>query len=162
MAFFKRNGGAVRDQDQNKVQRVYVIKLILDDGTIIHKVGKASGRSSKERLLQILGSFFDKYRYIPRSSIRLDMSTPVAFLVEKHMHTLLAEYQYTRLDSKVSGYTEMFTDIDEDVLLDYMRNFPYNELLQVKKMKIEDYEAICSILNDKVRVKQKGTDTIPF
>ena len=163
--FFKRNEGSARTLDQTQVERVYVLQIKLTDDTIIYKVGKTSNNRTVERVLEISRSFFMKYRYFPEIRVRLDMKTPAALLVEKHMHNLLGEYQYLGLDSKVSGYSEMFTDIDETTLLDYMRDFPYNELLQVDSMKTKDYEDITEYLRlelDKGKSKKKSTDELPF
>lgn len=54
----------VRKESEENVERLYVLKMIVDD-KVVYKVGKSSGHSSKQRMLQIIGSYFDAYRATP-------------------------------------------------------------------------------------------------
>ena len=137
--FFQR-----RPQDKNEanISRVYIFRIVLDDGTVLHKIGKSSGTSSKVRLLSVLDSFFNAYRYIPRSSIRRDKRTLCPFALEGHMHKMLEEYSY-KFDKKFSGSTEFFSDLDEEVLLEYFDEMDEEAVMDVTQdMLITEYEAI--------------------
>jgi len=162
MAFYSRSKGDVSEKP-SKYGRLYVLKFTLDDGTVLHKVGMCNSDRSTDRMMEILRDFFVKYRYVPRCEMRRDKKTIVPLLLEKHMHSLLDEWSY-RFDEKFNGSTEFFSDIDESVLLDYLDNFNYRELLRNREpMKIEDYDNLCEYVkeeNDKLKVE--GTDILPF
>lgn len=135
--FFQR-----KDKVEEDVGRVYIFRIVLDDGTILHKVGKSSGTSSKVRLLSVLDSFFNAYRYIPRSSIRRDKKTLCPFALEGHMHDMLQEYGH-KFDKKFSGHTEFFSGLDEEVLLEYFDKMNEEAVMRVSQdMLITEYEAV--------------------
>lgn len=144
ISFFKRRD--VNDTEKpSSVSRIYVFKVTLEDGTVLHKVGKSSGRSSKVRMLSVLESFFDKFRYIPHCKIRRDKVTVAPFTMESHLHELLSEYRY-KFDKKFSGYSEFFSDINEDTLLEYIDALSDQDLLlDSKPILITEYEAICAL-----------------
>jgi len=108
--------------------RVYVLRLELPDNLIVHKIGMTHSPRSADRMMEILRSWFMQYRYVPRTELRLDKETGVPRLLEKHMHTILAEWKWVP-DKKVDGGQEMFTGLDEEVVLDYLKNFDYQDLL---------------------------------
>ena len=162
--FFSKQQG--KPQDQNTYGRVYVLKITLKDGTILHKVGMCRSSRSVDRMMEILGSFFKVYRYVPQCELRRDRKTTVPLLLEQHLHKLLEDYSYT-FDKKFSGYKEFFFDLDEDVLLDYLDTFKYSELLEGKvEMKLDDYTAV----KEEIKLQDKTTtklltideDKIPF
>ena len=159
--FFKRDSLSGQDLDQIKVGRIYVMEFTLECGTILHKIGKSSGKSSKNRMLDIVDSFFNTYRYTPMVRIRLDMETITPLLVEKHIHRLLAEYS-CGFEKKFNGSTEFFYEIDSKEVINYLREFPYNELLQVDEMNQDDYEAIAAHLRAIRDSKEPGSDELPF
>ena len=109
--------------------RVYVLKVTLQDGTILHKVGMCKSARSIDRMMEILRSFFTTFRYVPNCELRKDKKVVVPLLVEQHMHKVLEDYSYT-FDTKFDGSTEFFSDIDEEVLLEYLTNFDYRVILQ--------------------------------
>jgi len=114
----------------------------LGDGSIIHKIGLTHSPRSLDRMMEILRSFFHEYCYIPICELRRDKSTPIPRLLEKHLHQLLRDWQFVP-DRKTDGYKEMFYGLDEEVLLDYIDNLDYRELLIGKtSMLSKDYDAI--------------------
>lgn len=141
MAFFTR-------KDDTALGRLYVFRLGLRTGKTVWKVGITNSDRSLDRMMEVLRSFFSVYRYVPETELRRDKALQLPHLVEKHLHNLLKEEGlHYPLDSKVSGYTEFFTGIDEKELLDYIDNFDYIELLRGKKeMPTKDLEAIRKVL----------------
>ena len=109
------------------MDRVYIIKQKLyDTNEYIFKVGKSSGKSSIDRLMQLIRSHFMKYRYTPFATIKRDRATNNAFAIETQLHHEFKQYQYYH-DKKVDGANEWFY-IREDILL---RRF--DELLPLKE-----------------------------
>ena len=159
MAFYTRAQGDVSEKP-SKYGRLYVLKFILDDGTVLHKVGMCNSDRSTDRMMEILRDFFIKYRYVPRCEMRRDKKTIVPLLLEKHMHSLLDEWSYS-FDKKFNGSTEFFSDINESILLDYLDNFDYRELLRGKdSMNLVDYETITEEL--RLDLGNNATDELPF
>ncbi len=96
-------------------------------------------------MLSVLESFFDKFRYIPHCKIRRDKVTVAPFTMESHLHKLLEEYRY-KFDKKFSGYSEFFSDINEETLLEYIDALSDEDLLDDStSMLITEYEAICAL-----------------
>jgi len=150
--------------------RVYIFEIELDDGTMIHKVGMVNSDSMSrvtDRLMEVLRSFFMQYRYIPKSRIVKAKKFLIPYIVENHLHKLLAELKY-KSDKKYDGYDEMFSDVDIDELVRYMDSFQYRELLVGEtKMDISRYEKIREAVElDKManskKSTAKGTDELPF
>lgn len=147
MAFFKSKGlKGDFTYDENQVGRVYVIRLVTEDGEVVHKIGMTNTPRSADRMMEILRSWFMAFRYVPTARLKLDKETGVPLLLEKHMHELLADLRWNP-SKKVDGGTEMFTDVDEEAVLEYLRNFDYRELLKVTKIKSKDYDWIIKELN---------------
>lgn len=141
--------------------RVYVLRFTLSSGKIVHKVGMCRSARSTDRLFEITRSFFNVYRYSPQVVMKRDRKVIVPLLVEKHLHSILAEWHYT-FDKKFGGSTEFFENIDEEILLDYIDNWDYTELLRSEEsMRSSDYE---DIVEERVKliVKSKGTDELNF
>ena len=111
MSFFKR-------QD---IGRVYVIRLTLPGSVIIYKIGMCNSNRSVDRMMEILRSWFNRYRFVPHSELKLDMETGRPLEIEAHIHKCLAHKKYAPSE-KVSGGTEMFIDIDEFRVLQYLRH----------------------------------------
>lgn len=163
MAFFSLDKGLSKKDDG--YGRLYVFRFELDSGETVWKVGMCNSDRSTDRFMEVCLGFFKNYRYVPRSCIRKDKKVVAPRLVEKHLHALLDEYRFS-FNKKFSGSTEFFSDIDEKVLLDYLDNFSYNELLRGQdSMKTEDYDAIVAEVRkerDKLRSSNEGTDELPF
>ncbi len=125
--------------------RLYIIRLVLDDQDIIHKIGMTHSPRSADRMMEILRSWFMKYRYIPNARLKLDFETGVPLLFEQHMHDVLKDWKWVP-DKKVDGAQEMFKDLDEEEVIRYIKNFDYTVLLKGKSsMRTKDYDYICSI-----------------
>jgi len=156
MAFFSTKTGKVKKPKDGK-GRVYVLQFTLWDGTVLHKVGMCHSSRSADRMMEVLTSFHNTYRYVPLCRLRRDREYEVPLLVEKHLHELLDDLKY-KFDKKFDGSTEFFSDLDESILLDYIDEFVETDLLKGKKsMVIKDYEAIT-----KLSTKPDDTDKIPF
>lgn len=146
----KKRGGA---------GRVYVLRMVLVDGTVVHKVGMCHSSRSTDRMLEVLRGFHNTYRYVPMCELRRDRQYEVPLLVEKHLHSLLEELSH-KFDKKFDGSTEFFSGLDEGMLLDYIDEFTERDLLKgATTMSIANYEAICSTDKKKVDV---GVDELQF
>lgn len=143
--------------------RVYVFRIALLDGTILHKVGMCSSARSIDRMMEVLRSFFIAYRYVPMCTLRKDKKTKIPLLLEKHMHEVLDEFSY-KFDKKFDGSTEFFKDLDEDVLLDYLKDFDdYQYLGKQTSLETKYYDLYREEM-DKRRQETNtiGTDELPF
>ncbi len=100
-------------------ERLYVLEIEIE-GTVVYKVGKASGHSSKQRMLQIIGSYFDVYRRTPIVSIVRDRDCTDVFKKETKCHVELKEFRYFP-EKSFSGYTELFLVDKEKVIEVYER-----------------------------------------
>ncbi len=127
------------------IGRIYVIKMVLPGDCVVHKIGMTKSNRATDRMMEILKSWFSRYRFVPYSELRLDMECGCPAELEKHIHKILAERQFIP-DEQVSGGTEMFTDIDEFRLLRYIRNF--NEELFKNDLKLQDrdYQVLCQLI----------------
>ena len=119
-----------------------------------------------DRLMEILRSFFIKYRYVPKSRIVKAKKVLVPYYVETHIHKLLAEFKH-KSDKKWDGSNEVFTDIDIDELVDYLDTFQYVELLKgYTSMSIDRYNKITEAIKLSEKVNEvkddKIIDKIPF
>lgn len=112
MAFFAR-----RD-----VGRIYVIRMELPDGYVVHKIGMCNSDRSVDRMLEILRSWFMRFRFIPYCELRLDMETSYPKELEAHIHNILAHQRF-HPHMKVEGGTEMFIGIDEFRVIHYLKTF---------------------------------------
>ena len=104
------------------IGRVYVIRMELPDDSIIHKIGMCRSDRATDRMMEVLRSWFNKYRFVPYTTLRIDMETSRPLELEAHMHKMLKAYQF-QPSCKVDGGTEMFYGLDEFRLLHYLRVF---------------------------------------
>ena len=159
--FYKRT--PLDSKEKSRYGRVYVLRFELED-TIVWKVGMTRSDRSLDRMLEILRSFFITYRYIPKVTMRRDKKVIVPLLVEQHMHDALEDYSHT-FDKKFDGCTEFFSDLDEDILLDYLDSFRYETLLEERTtIGLEDFEEISKeirLLTDNER-DLDAEDKLPF
>lgn len=102
--------------------RIYVLKMVLPDETVIHKIGLTNTDRAVDRMLEILRSWFMSFRHVPYTELKLDMECGNPEILEKHIHKILAHKKFTP-SKKVSGGTEMFTDIDEVAVIWYLRAY---------------------------------------
>jgi len=157
MAFF--SNGKVKKPKTGE-GRVYVFRFVLECGTIVHKVGLCHSNRATDRMMEVLLSFYNAYRYVPMCRLRRDRGYQVPHLVEKHLHELLAELKY-KFDKKFSGHTEFFKDVDEELLLDYIDSFKETDLLKdADSMKVKDYETICKTTKKTSDIQTN--DELPF
>ena len=160
--FASRSKGIIK---KSKEGRIYVLRVTLSCGTVVHKVGMTHSDRATDRMMEILRSFFSTYRYVPMCELKRDKQIQVPRLVETHLHQILDEWSYT-FDKKFGGSTEFFYDLDETVLLDYLDNFDYRDLLTGRTvMKEGDLADIVTVINSQEVAKIKisiNEDEIPF
>lgn len=111
MAFFERKNYG----------RLYVIKLVLPDDTIVHKVGMTNSDRATDRMMEILRSWFMQYRFVPYGELRLDREVTSPLALEKLAHKVLSNYRWIP-DKKIDGGTEMFTGLEEIRLLHFLKH----------------------------------------
>jgi hypothetical protein len=109
-------------KDFDNVDRLYILEIMIGD-TLVYKVGKASGHSCKQRMLQIIGSYFDVYRVTPIIKVVKDKEVSNVFEKETKCHHALAEWQYIP-EKAFSGSTELFL-VDKEKVLEV-----YKDVLQ--------------------------------
>jgi hypothetical protein len=110
----------------------------LPDGFTVHKIGMTNSDRAVDRMLEILRSWFMRFRFVPYAELRLDMETNFPRELEAHIHKTLAHKQFIP-HMKVDGGTEMFIGIDEFRVLHYLKTF--NEgVIPKLNMSDEDYE----------------------
>lgn len=129
MAFFTRG----------TVGRVYVIRLDLPDGCVVHKIGMVNSDRATDRFMEILRSWFCAYRFVPYAKLRLDLETRFPRELEAYIHKVLANYRFVP-DEDVEGKTEMFTDIDEFRLLHHLKSFKGEDILETLDLTPQDYK----------------------
>jgi len=115
MAFLKVGG-----KPPAKKQRLYIMDIELPSGMRITKIGKSSGANSKERMLQINSSIFDKFRCTAKIKIKRDREVPAdkVFEYETILHRFFSDCQYTTTH-KWDGVTECFCVHLDDVVQAY-------------------------------------------
>ena len=159
--FFSKKGGLNKKPSYG---RLYVLRITLRCGKRVHKVGMTHSDRSTDRMLEILRSFFNTYRYVPMCELRKDKEVLIPLLVERHFHDILDEWSYT-FDKKFDGCTEFFENLDEDVILEYLTAFTYNDLLVGKTtMKDTDLQNIRKAIAKTTGKlpKPQNIDKIPF
>lgn len=134
--------------------RLYVLKIVTTEDLTINKIGMTHTPRSTDRMMEILRSWFVCYRYVPYCELRLDYETGVPLLLEQHMHKVLEDFKYVP-DKKVQGRQEMFTGLDEQEVIDYIKTFDYSVLLEGKtEMKQDDLQYILSKTEVKIDLNQ--------
>ena len=92
---------------------------------------------STDRMMEILRSWFTQFRFVPHSELRLDMPCSNPLELEQYIHQLLKPNQFIP-NHKVSGGTEMFTDINELRLLTYLQS--YNRSMHISPPQLDKNE----------------------
>lgn len=136
MSFFKR-------QD---IGRIYVIKITLPDACVVHKIGMCNTDRSTDRMMEILRSWFTRYRFVPYAELKLDMETGRPRELETHIHKILKSKQFIP-NEKVEGGTEMFMDINEFRVLRYLKQFNDKLLDNPLDLSEEDYKHLCQLIS---------------
>jgi len=152
--FFKKNVGNPKNTDE--FGRLYVLRFEMRDGTILHKIGMCNSDRSVSRMMEILQSFFQQYRYIPSVTMRKNKKFLVPLLVEQHIHEVLDEFNF-RFDKKFDGSTEFFGGLNEQVVLSYIDNIDYNIFLDSDKIKDSELKQVKDYLD-----KQEEEDHLLF
>lgn len=135
MAFFsKRETG-----------RIYVIRIELPDNTVVHKIGMCNSNRATDRMMEILRSWFTRFRFVPYAELRLDMETSYPKEIEAHIHKILAHRRFTP-HMKVSGGTEMFCNIDEFRVLHYLRVFN-EDVAPIIDLSAENYKVLGQLIS---------------
>jgi hypothetical protein len=135
MAFFER-------QD---IARLYVLRIELPDNTVVHKIGITRSDRATDRMLEILRSWFVKYRFVPYTEIRLDIQSHNAQDTETYLHRILKTQSFAPHE-KVSGGTEMFIGLDEAKLLTFIRAYESSSYIKPPKLTDKECEVICKLL----------------
>ena len=112
---------AVRQDKKKTKGRVYVLRMTLQDNFVVHKIGMCYTPRSADRMMEILRSWFMAYRYVPETRLRLDHETDDAHGLEQYVHGQLAEFKWVP-DEKVDGREEMFTGLDEDEVISFIKS----------------------------------------
>jgi hypothetical protein len=136
MAFFRRQ----------EIGRIYVIKMVLPGNQVIHKIGITNSNRATDRMMEILRSWFSKYRFVPYSELKLDMECGHPRLLESHIHKILERKQFIPNET-VSGGTEMFIDIDEFRVLQYLRKFNDRNFDESLNLSDDDHQALCRLIS---------------
>lgn len=112
--------------------------MTLPGDVIVHKIGMCNSSRSTDRMMEILRSWFVKFRFVPYTELKLDMETGRPLEIEQHIHKILEHKQFIP-NEKVSGGTEMFTDIDEFRVIHYLKSC--NDTMFDKPLELsqEDY-----------------------
>jgi len=135
VAFFKRTDK----------ERVYVIKIVLPDDTVIHKIGMTNSPRSADRMMEILRSWFMAYRFVPYTELRLDMECRDAYKLEQYIHKILSKNQFIP-DMKVDGGTEMFSDINELRVIQFLKAYGNSSFLDSPKLDEKEFDIINQLL----------------
>ena len=135
MAFFKRND----------IGRLYVIKMVLPDDTVVHKIGMCNSNRATDRMMEILKSWFLYFRFVPYSELKLDLQCDHAIKIEKYIHTILNPSSFIP-DYKVEGRTEMFTGINENRLIWFIKNCQNSMHVDFPKLSKKEADAIHDLL----------------
>ncbi len=94
---------------------VYLIKMELDCGTTVIKIGVTGRKYIAERLAEVTLAFFQEFRYIPRTSV-LKMTRCVDYYgAETALHHMYKECNYD-FGCKFQGSTEYHIIEDEEKL----------------------------------------------
>ena len=112
MSFLKVGKAPAKDR------RLYCMRITTSE-EVYYKFGVASGHSAKERLLQIAGSYFDKYRETPIIKIMRDqkIDPELVFKYETILHRFFKHYCYdSHMYKAFDGSSECFT-IDKDTAI---------------------------------------------
>lgn len=116
--------------ERKDIGRVYVIRMTLDSGLVVHKIGMTKTDRAIDRMMEILRSWFMRFRYVPYTKLCMDQKVFDPAKFEKFIHAVLAHKKYIP-HMKVDGYTEMFYGLDEQRILHYLRNFNEENLKTV-------------------------------
>ena len=113
-----------KEYPRKKDGMVYLIKMVLDCGKVIVKIGITTRRSIVERLAENVIGFFNTYRYIPRTTVKRHSRTPYYTEVEAYLHKVYEKDNH-KFSKKFGGSTEYFEIEDIDGLV-----YGYDEVMK--------------------------------
>ena len=96
-----------RDINVSLVNRLYIFSIRFESGMEVVKIGKSSGKSSLDRMLQIQRDYFNKYRCTFICRIVRDRECEDVFKYETELHRFFEKYQY-KAKIPFDGSTELF------------------------------------------------------
>ena len=117
----------------------------LPDGVIVHKIGMCNSDRATDRMMEVLRSWFTRFRFVPFTTLKLDMQTNYPNELETHIHKILKHKQFIP-HMKVSGGTEMFHGIDEFRVLHYLRTFN-EDLIPTLKLTATNYKHLGQLIS---------------
>lgn len=128
--------------------RVYLLDITFASGMKCIKIGKSSGKSSLDRMLQIQRDYYNKYRVTFICNIKRDRPVDDAFKVETALHKFFQDYKYT---PKIAfdGSTELFV-ISIEAAVE-----AYEYILENGVDSLKDYEYDPEVYREEV-------DELPF
>ena len=93
------------------------MKFEIEEIGTVYKVG-ITCVDPVDRMLQIIRSFFQTYRYVPRTSLKRFRKVEHHFIKETALHREFGEHQ-CEFSKAFDGCTEFFNVCEEDVLQKY-------------------------------------------
>ncbi len=99
-----------------------MLRMVLPDGTIIHKIGITNRSRSTDRMMEILKSWFNYFRFVPYTEMKMDLECQDPAGMEKYIHKILKKRQFIP-NHKVTGHTEMFTDLNEVRVINFLKSY---------------------------------------
>ena len=104
MKFFDKGNPTIMDTSKG---RLYLFHITFESGMQVVKIGKASGKDSVDRMMQIQRAYFKKNRCTFLCRIKRDRPVEDVFAYETALHHFFADYRYTA-KTPFDGSTELF------------------------------------------------------
>lgn len=120
--------------------------MILPDDCVVYKIGMTKSNRATDRMMEILRSWFCKYRFVPYTELRLDMEFGFPEALEKHIHAILSDKRFIP-NEKVDGGTEMFIDINEFRVIQYLKQCNDEVFAQPLGLSKQDYKHLCQLVS---------------
>jgi len=125
--------------------RLYVLRIEPVDLPVIHKIGICLTNRTTDRMLEILRGWFNSFREVPRTKMRLNLECSHPREMEKLIHRVLEKSRW-KTDYKGTGHTEMFHGVNEERLLHFLRNFDQRKLEDPVDLQDDEYEELWELL----------------
>lgn len=119
-----KKDGTTKRKSKKKEKRqyasgiVYLMKMELDCGTNVIKIGVTGRSNVQERFLENVSAFFMTHRYIPRTTLLKFSRTTDYYKAETLLHQKYKENKYL-FPTKFQGSSEYFIIEDEDALKEF-------------------------------------------
>jgi len=85
------------------------------------------------------------YRFVPYTELRLDMECRDAYKLEQYIHKILSKNQFIP-DMKVDGGTEMFSDINELRVIQFLKAYGNSSFVDPPKLDEKEFDIINQLL----------------